>query len=200
MIDPARNGRRKATRGAALDRVAFRTSRALDYFSERELTAQTGHGPEWWPEVILKELLDNAIDAAEQAGTAPALAYGFLNPHLGVALRTPNAEDDVRLKPTNPAWSKWLPTTPTSPHWYTVADLADLIAANISNGHGERTVRAFVAEFAGLSSSARTISSSGAQSSGVCPRGTSAFAAAPRMGCPTLSRRHLRTSLVAMDG
>ena len=53
---------------ARLDRATFTTSRALDFFSEKELTAQTGHGPAEWPLVILKELADNALDACEEAG------------------------------------------------------------------------------------------------------------------------------------
>jgi hypothetical protein len=32
------------------------------------LTAQTGHGPEQWPLVILKEIVDNAIDESEKCG------------------------------------------------------------------------------------------------------------------------------------
>ena len=51
----------------------FRTSRLLDFSSERELTAQIGHEPSLWPAVIVKELCDNGIDAAEQAGVAPSL-------------------------------------------------------------------------------------------------------------------------------
>jgi DNA topoisomerase VI subunit B len=54
-----------------LKRTTFRTSRLMDFFSEKELTAQVGHGKADWPLVLLKELLDNAIDAAEDAGLAP---------------------------------------------------------------------------------------------------------------------------------
>jgi signal transduction histidine kinase len=34
---------------------------------------QTGHAIEDWPLVVLKELLDNGIDACEEAGIAPAI-------------------------------------------------------------------------------------------------------------------------------
>ena len=51
----------------------FRTSRLLDFSSQRELTAQIGHEPGLWPAVIVKEVCDNGIDAAEQAGVAPRL-------------------------------------------------------------------------------------------------------------------------------
>jgi DNA topoisomerase VI subunit B len=39
----------------------------------KELVAQTGHDVEDWPLVILKELLDNALDAAEEAQIAPVI-------------------------------------------------------------------------------------------------------------------------------
>jgi hypothetical protein len=56
-----------------LERIAFKTSRLLDFVGERELTAQIGHQADMWPLVILKELLDNALDAAEEAQIAPAV-------------------------------------------------------------------------------------------------------------------------------
>jgi DNA topoisomerase VI subunit B len=54
-----------------LERTTFRTSRLMDFFSVKELTAQVGHGKPDWPLVLLKELVDNALDAAEDAGLAP---------------------------------------------------------------------------------------------------------------------------------
>ena len=56
-----------------LERVAFKTSRLLDFVGRRELTAQIGHPPEEWPLVILKELVDNALDACEEAEVAPEI-------------------------------------------------------------------------------------------------------------------------------
>jgi hypothetical protein len=56
-----------------LTRETFKTSRLLDFCSERELTKQIGHGVEQWPLVILKELVDNALDAAEEASIAPVI-------------------------------------------------------------------------------------------------------------------------------
>jgi DNA topoisomerase VI subunit B len=58
----------------SFNRETFRTSRELDYFTEKELTAQTGHGPDDWPLVVLKELLDNSLDAAEDARVAPKIS------------------------------------------------------------------------------------------------------------------------------
>ena len=61
------------TTNAKLNRTTFETSRLLDFCSGKELTAQTGHDPDEWPLVALKELLDNALDACEEADTAPCI-------------------------------------------------------------------------------------------------------------------------------
>jgi DNA topoisomerase VI subunit B len=58
---------------ATLERTTFRTSRLLEFCSQKELVAQTGHEPDDWPLVILKELVDNALDACEEAGITPAI-------------------------------------------------------------------------------------------------------------------------------
>ena len=57
-----------------LERSTFRTSRLLDFANEKELTAQTGHPPAEWPLVIVKELVDNALDACEEAGVTPEIS------------------------------------------------------------------------------------------------------------------------------
>ena len=50
-----------------LTRVAFRVSRLMEFCTRRELQNQTGHGVDEWPLVVLKELMDNALDACEEA-------------------------------------------------------------------------------------------------------------------------------------
>jgi DNA topoisomerase VI subunit B len=57
----------------AVERTTFSTSRLLEFCSRKELTAQTGHEPDDWPLVIIKELVDNALDAAEEAGIKPCI-------------------------------------------------------------------------------------------------------------------------------
>src|SRR5512132_3726596 len=73
-----RRGRGTLMTGASaatkLHRTAFQTSRLLDFCSQKELIAQVGHQPAEWPLVILKELLDNALDACEDARLAPVIA------------------------------------------------------------------------------------------------------------------------------
>src|SRR5262249_10923303 len=59
----------KSSSSAAFTRFAFKTSRALDFFSESDLTAQMGHVKERWPLVLIKELIDNSVDACETAAT-----------------------------------------------------------------------------------------------------------------------------------
>lgn len=69
VISPA--GR--STPAATLSRETFATSRLGEFCSQRELVAQTGHAVADWPLVIEKELTDNAIDIAEELGTAPSV-------------------------------------------------------------------------------------------------------------------------------
>jgi len=290
-----------------LKRQTFRTSRLLDFASEKELIAQTGHQPAQWPLVVIKELLDNGLDACEEAGIAPEITivvnaigitvidngpgvpaetvkgvldftvrassreayvsptrgcqgnalkcliampfvvggqkgkveieargvrhvihfevdhvrqepairheqeksavtvgtivrlpwqnlskaefadedegagededsensprsildaksrflqiasdYTWLNPHL--ALTIDWFGERTSIKATDPGWSKWKPSDPTSPQWYTPAHLQRLIGAYVShdadNG-SERTVREFITEFRGLSATAK---------------------------------------------
>lgn len=56
-----------------LTRVAFAISRLMEFCSEKELVNQTGHNVEYWPLVILKELFDNALDAAEESEIPPEI-------------------------------------------------------------------------------------------------------------------------------
>jgi hypothetical protein len=56
-----------------LSRVPFTVSRLMEFCTRRELVNQTGHDVFEWPLVILKELIDNALDACEEAETAPVI-------------------------------------------------------------------------------------------------------------------------------
>jgi DNA topoisomerase VI subunit B len=68
-----------------LQRETFQTSRLLDFCSQRELVKQVGHAPDQWPLVVLKELVDNAIDAAEEADTAPVIRVDVTEKEIIVA-------------------------------------------------------------------------------------------------------------------
>jgi DNA topoisomerase VI subunit B len=272
-----------------LERSIFQTSRLLEFFSEKELQMQIGFPKEQWPIALLKELIDNALDACESAGVPPEievtvapdrvsvrdhgpglpvktlkqslnylvrvsdkahyvsptrgqlgnalkclwaapyvahgeqgymevvtrgtthriavtldriaqqpelqhtsspdgivkngtritivwpgiacwhrampppfyktaddllLEYGAFNPHASFTYQ--EAEDTTVIPRTTPAWRKWLPRDPTSPHWYTVERLRALMAAYLTEEQRSgraRTVREFVTEFYGLSGS-----------------------------------------------
>ena len=57
-----------------LTRVAFKVSRLMEFCTIRELQNQTGHPYDDWALVVLKELMDNALDACEEAEVAPAIS------------------------------------------------------------------------------------------------------------------------------
>jgi signal transduction histidine kinase len=59
---------------AILKRATFTTSRLLEFYNRKELTLQTGHEPEVSPLVILKELVNNALDSCGEATRAPVLS------------------------------------------------------------------------------------------------------------------------------
>ena len=56
-----------------LARTTFETSRLLEYFTEKELAMQLGHGRDLWALVLVKELIDNSLDACESAGILPEI-------------------------------------------------------------------------------------------------------------------------------
>jgi DNA topoisomerase VI subunit B len=270
-----------------LERTAFRTSRLLDFFSIKELTAQIGHKAEDWPLVAVKELIDNALDGCEDAGTPPRITvnvdgtgitvtdngpgippdtvarikdyhvrvssreayvspcrgaqgnalktmlampyvldgkqgtieisslgikhtfvvkvdqlrqqpiidhrqeessietgtmvhiewpdkacliltnakahflqivgdFAFLNPHLDLSVSW--FEGRNHYPALDPAWKKWLPSNPTSAHWYDLERFKRLLAAHVSHDADigrQRTVREFIADFDGLAGTAK---------------------------------------------
>lgn len=68
-----------------LRRETFELSRVMEFFSDRELTAQIGHPRHYWPVALLKELLDNALDACESVDIAPAITVELQDDALIVA-------------------------------------------------------------------------------------------------------------------
>jgi len=96
------------------------------------------------------------LDEAEGQFLHIAQSFAFLNPHLDLSLSWRGVQH--HWPATDPGWVKWLPSNPTSPHWYREPDLARLVAAYLSadavTGR-ERLVREFIAEFRGLTGSAK---------------------------------------------
>ncbi len=273
---------------ARLERTTFKTSRLMEFCNEKELTNQTGHEPDDWPLVIVKELVDNSLDACEEAeippnvtltvdasgisiadngpgipantidgvldytvrassreayvapdrgaqgnalktilpmpfvlggnegrvdfsahgqrnkivfsvdpirqepvisrqtrpcenvrtGTAISVhwpdsacsiledteerflqiadSYTFLNPHL--TLTVDWFGTTTTIEASDPTWKKWLPSNPTSPHWYEPEHFERLAAAYIAHDQdrgADRLIREFVKEFRGLTGSAK---------------------------------------------
>jgi DNA topoisomerase VI subunit B len=87
--------RRKSKAESKLTRVAFRVSRLMEFCSERELQNQTGHSVYEWPLVVLKELMDNALDAAEEAEIAPVISITVGRGHIAIQDNAGGLEPDT---------------------------------------------------------------------------------------------------------
>jgi hypothetical protein len=57
-----------------LTRVPFHVSRLMEFCTQNELVNQTGHAVYDWPQGVLKELIDNGLDACEEAGITPIIS------------------------------------------------------------------------------------------------------------------------------
>ena len=118
-----------------------------------------------WPDLSKAEIAEDeeededsprSIVDAKSRFLQIASDYTWLNPHLTLSLDW--FGERTSIEATDPTWSKWKPSDPTSPHWYTATHLERLIAGYIAHdadGGRERTVREFVAEFRGLSGTAK---------------------------------------------
>jgi DNA topoisomerase VI subunit B len=82
-----------------------------------------------------------------------AESYAWLNPHLTLRVSW-NGERKLDIKASNPSWKKWLPSWPTSAHWYDLSRFRRYMAAHIAN-RGDITVREFISEFLGLTGTAK---------------------------------------------
>ena len=56
-----------------MKREQFETYRESEYFNIKELEAQTGQSYTKFANVILKELVDNALDVCESSGVSPVI-------------------------------------------------------------------------------------------------------------------------------
>lgn len=76
-------------------RAAFTQSRMMDFFTRKELTMQIGAESHRWGEAILKELIDNALDACESAGIPPEISITSDGDQLAVRDNGPGIPDHV---------------------------------------------------------------------------------------------------------
>ncbi len=95
MTSDTSQSQRQPPKAPQLQRIAFQTSRELDFLSEKELVAQTGHQRREWPLVVLKELVDNALDACEEAGVAPCIDVSVDDQGIHVADNGPGIPPEV---------------------------------------------------------------------------------------------------------
>jgi hypothetical protein len=93
------------------------------------------------------------VRTAKERFLALAEGYAWLNPHLSLQV-TWDGEVTIDVKASNSTWAKWLPSWPTSAHWYDKGRFRRYMAAHIAN-RGNITVREFISEFRGFSSTAK---------------------------------------------
>jgi DNA topoisomerase VI subunit B len=95
----------------------------------------------------------DVIEYCRRQFLALAEAYVWLNPHLTLRVSW-NGEVKIDAKASNPAWGKWLPSWPTSAHWYDKSRFRRYMSAHIAH-RGSITVREFISEFDGMSGTAK---------------------------------------------
>ncbi len=66
------------------ERVAFTTSRHFEYFTVKELQSQIGFPPQCWKVALLKELIDNALDACGRDSVCPVIRVTAAADHFVV--------------------------------------------------------------------------------------------------------------------
>ncbi len=107
---------------------------------EREFEASEAHSP------------CSIMQFAKPQFLQMARNFTILNPHLNLTMHWHGERQEYNA--ADPAWSKWRPSDPTSPHWYQIDHFQRLVAAYIAADQQEgrdRTVRELIAEFRGLS-------------------------------------------------
>jgi DNA topoisomerase VI subunit B len=80
-----------------LERLMFSFSRSREYFDANELQTMTGQPQGRFPEVVFKELWDNALDIAEKAKTPPRV--GIRLEHRGKRLLLSISDNGTGLEP-----------------------------------------------------------------------------------------------------
>ena len=75
-------------------RVHHVMDRSLEFFSESELQMRIGHAKEYWPIALLKELIDNALDAAESM-TIPHITVNVTEDYFEVIDNGPGIPQSV---------------------------------------------------------------------------------------------------------
>jgi DNA topoisomerase VI subunit B len=150
-------GRVEVSARGLTHRITYRVDRirqqpVIDHETEEGPTQPGTKFRIFWPDSAR-----SLLQAARPRFLQIAEDFAFLNPHLALTVRW-GKEKVVRWEAARPAWRKWQPSNPTSSHWYDLQRFCRLIAAYLSHDADSgrsRTVRELVAEFDGLSGSAK---------------------------------------------
>jgi DNA topoisomerase VI subunit B len=145
--------------------IAHRIDFAVDHIKQEPLIARTTERSSitsgtritvTLPAYKRGDYTSDLLESAKPDFLRLAESYAWLNPHLTLRV-TWNSVHVIDIKASNPTWTKWLPSWPTSAHWYDESRLRRYMAAHIAHRGkmGRMTVREFVAEFDGMSSTAR---------------------------------------------
>jgi DNA topoisomerase VI subunit B len=105
-----------------------------------------------WPERARSLMVD-----ARGGFLSCAIDFTWLNPHLDLTI-TWDGESEIDDRALDPNWTKWRPSQPESPHWYSVENFASRTADEIAYAEkrGQTvTVRDFVEQFRGLKSTVK---------------------------------------------
>lgn len=76
-----------------LERTTFKLSREIEFFTKKELEMQIGHGVNFWYIAIMKELIDNALDACETGNISPEITVNLNNDFYEVQDNGPGLPD-----------------------------------------------------------------------------------------------------------
>lgn len=106
----------------------------------------------YWPNVAWYLEPTQSVDFYKVPLGELVLRYAAINPHASFTYEYDGAVQ--RYSRTADVCSKWVASDPTSIHWYNPEALRGLVAANLKSGR-DITVREFVSEFRGLSSTAK---------------------------------------------
>ena len=81
-----------------LKRQTFETSRALEFFTEKELNMQLGYERELWPITLMKECADNGLGGCEMAGVAPEIEITVERNSFSVRDNGPGLPESTMLR------------------------------------------------------------------------------------------------------
>jgi DNA topoisomerase VI subunit B len=92
---PTNTEREGMKRENSFSRTPFITDRTMEFFSERELTAQFGYGMALWPLVTTKELIDNSLDVCEGTDVPPEIRITLQADALTVEDNGPGLKPEI---------------------------------------------------------------------------------------------------------